>query len=73
MHEHYYGFTLINMKFTVSESSAKLSLSNAERCELGEANGRFYASFSRLSVPMAVALPFDRLRARAQGAVSADC
>lgn len=43
MHEHYDGFTLINMKFTISESSAKLSLSNAERCELGEANGRLYA------------------------------
>ncbi len=43
MHEHYDGFTLINMKFTVSECSAKLCLSNAERCELGEANGRLYA------------------------------
>jgi len=48
MHEHYDGFTLINM------------------------NGRLYASFSRLSVPMAVALPFDRLRVRDQGAVSAE-
>ncbi len=42
LHEHYDGFDLINMKFTVSERSAKLCLSTAERCELGEANGRLY-------------------------------
>ena len=42
LHEHYDAFDLINMKFTVSERSAKLCLSTAERCELGEANGRLY-------------------------------
>ena len=41
-HEHYDGFDLINMKFTLSERSAKLCLSTAERCELGGANGRLY-------------------------------
>ena len=41
-HEHLYNFGLINMKFTVSERSAKLCLSTAERCELGGANGRLY-------------------------------
>ena len=42
LHEHYDGFDLINMKFTLSERSAKLCLSTAERCELGGANGRLY-------------------------------
>jgi len=52
MHEHYDNFGLINMKFTVSERSAKLCLSNAERCELGEANGRLYAPIlSRMLSP----------------------
>ena len=41
-HEHLTRFGLINMKFTLSESSAKLCLSTAERGELGEANGRMY-------------------------------
>ena len=41
-HEHYDGFDLINMKFTLNERSAKLCLSTAERCELGGANGRLY-------------------------------
>ena len=42
LHKHYDGFDLINMKFTLSERSAKLCLSTAERCELGGANGRLY-------------------------------
>ena len=42
LHEHYDGFDLINMKFTLSERSAKLCLSTAKRCELGGANGRLY-------------------------------
>lgn len=42
LHEHYDEFDLINMKFTLSERSAKLCLSTAERCELGGANGRLY-------------------------------
>ncbi len=41
-HEHLTAFGLINMKFTLSERSAKLCLSTAERCELGGANGRMY-------------------------------
>jgi RHS repeat-associated protein len=41
-HEHHSHFGLINMKFTLSERSAKLCLSTAERCELGGANGRMY-------------------------------
>ena len=41
-HEHLTAFGLINMKFTLSERSAKLCLSTAERCELGGANGRLY-------------------------------
>ena len=39
-HEHLCTFGLINMKFTLSERSAMLCLSTAERGELGEANGR---------------------------------
>ena len=39
-HEHLCTFGLINMKFTLSERSAKLCLGTAERSELGEANGR---------------------------------
>ena len=41
-HEHHSHFGLINMKFTLSERSAKRCLSTAERCELGGANGRMY-------------------------------
>lgn len=41
-HEHLYGFGLINMKFALSESRAKFYLGYAERCKLGEANGRMY-------------------------------
>ncbi len=41
-HEHLTAFGLINMKFTLSERSAKLCLSTAERCDLGGANGRMY-------------------------------
>ncbi len=41
-HEHLTAFGLINMKFTLSERSAKLCLSTAERCELGGANRRMY-------------------------------
>ena len=41
-HEHLCTFGLINMKFTLSERSAKLCLGTAERSELGEANGRVY-------------------------------
>ncbi len=41
-HEHLFEFGLINMKFALSESRAKFYLDYAERCKLGEANGRMY-------------------------------
>ena len=39
---HMTAFGLINMKFALSESRAKSHLGYAERCKLGEANGRCY-------------------------------